>query len=292
MSARQATIAGLCILAISAIAVVVVFSESSPSVSMSVIGFRAEQWPDDLVQKMGSRDYIVVSVELTNRSNKAIKYFGGANRSNVFSGLWYKMLGKWQPPANADFCGTGIEEWALAPMRSVVFEAMVDRDRPCKVAVSVSDGGVTSRLSRRLPAWIAQRLPWIGEWDIVTTEAIDLHGAPGLTAKPRESLTRQAEEFSTLLAMAQRDDEGAQFRLAGRYWSGNGVAKNAVDAIRWYEAAALKGHAEAAYTLGTIHDFGLVVDSDKTKAKEWYRKASELGHSEARDRLKVLSTDR
>jgi TPR repeat protein len=62
--------------------------------------------------------------------------------------------------------------------------------------------------------------------------------------------------------------------LAGLCYRGDELERNVTEAIGWYEKAAKKGHAEAVYNLGTIYEYGLGVQPNRTRATEWYLRAS------------------
>jgi TPR repeat protein len=107
--------------------------------------------------------------------------------------------------------------------------------------------------------------------------------------KPQEPFFKPPEETPAVQTAAQSGDAEAQFRLAGRYFTGSGIEKSLTEALRWYETASSNGNAEAAYNLGTIYDYGLGTTSDRTRATRWYRRASEREHTAAQERLRVLA---
>jgi hypothetical protein len=53
------------------------------------------------------------------------------------------------------------------------------------------------------------------------------------------------------------------------------------DALKWYEKAAKKKHADAQFRLGEYYDHGKGVQQDYKKAANWYDKAAKQGHREA-----------
>src|SRR5882672_7691984 len=75
MSARQKKFIGFCVVVFGTFVVTWAFISASPSVSMTVLGFTAKQWPDDVAQRTGSREYIVATIELTNASRCPISYW-------------------------------------------------------------------------------------------------------------------------------------------------------------------------------------------------------------------------
>lgn len=94
----------------------------------------------------------------------------------------------------------------------------------------------------------------------------------------------------------------AQFRLGGSFDRGDGVLANALDAVRWYRAAAEQGHADAqarlaelcfhgsaqtpgtaptAAVLNTLYPNGVGLDRDVGEAVRWARVAAERGVASA-----------
>jgi Caspase domain/Sel1 repeat len=73
----------------------------------------------------------------------------------------------------------------------------------------------------------------------------------------------------------------AQYNLGNSYNKGEGVVKDQVEAIKWYREAAAQGHAYALYNLGICYANGKGVEKDMVEAVKWYRKAAVRGHAEA-----------
>ena len=73
---------------------------------------------------------------------------------------------------------------------------------------------------------------------------------------------------------AKRGDAEAMFRLAGYYFTGNGVTKSYYDAFEWYEKAAKKGHTGAWEKLGDCYYYGYGVEQSYAKAEKCYKKAA------------------
>jgi TPR repeat protein len=116
-----------------------------------------------------------------------------------------------------------------------------------------------------------------------------------------------------LARKADAGDVEAQFRLGSAYDSGQGVARDAAEAEKWYRRAAEAGHAEAQNSLGSglqaqkryeeartwyeraaaqkhplaitslgyLHDLGLGTKQDRRKGFELYSQAADLGWAEA-----------
>jgi S1-C subfamily serine protease len=63
------------------------------------------------------------------------------------------------------------------------------------------------------------------------------------------------------------------------------VAKDCVEAAKWWRKAAEQDQATAQYCLGIGYAKGQGVAKDETEAVEWYRKAAEQNHAKAQDSL-------
>ncbi len=67
---------------------------------------------------------------------------------------------------------------------------------------------------------------------------------------------RQGDYASALAALRPLAEQGnaeARYRLAGLYWEGRGVPRDADQAMTWYERAAESGSWLAAFELGMIY---------------------------------------
>jgi TPR repeat protein len=70
--------------------------------------------------------------------------------------------------------------------------------------------------------------------------------------------------------------------------SGQGTARDPVQAAAWYRKAADLGQAVAMVNLGFLYDKGQGVSADLTQAVTWYRKAADLGNVTAMLNLSVM----
>ena len=109
-----------------------------------------------------------------------------------------------------------------------------------------------------------------------------------------ESSTSTADDHSsetnrTTIKSLKKDepiDAEEQFQLGKRYFEGNGVFKDEVEAAKWFRLAAEQGHVEAQLQLGLFYHkgFGGVIKND-AQAVIWYQKAAEQGNAEAQNNL-------
>jgi len=68
---------------------------------------------------------------------------------------------------------------------------------------------------------------------------------------------------------------------------GDGVAKDAEQAVSWYRRAAEAGHADAQFNLGICYSNGDGVAKDAEQAVSWFRRAAEAGHAAAQFNLGI-----
>lgn len=77
------------------------------------------------------------------------------------------------------------------------------------------------------------------------------------------------------------NDASAQYILGNMYAYGQGIEKDAKEAVKWYTKAAKQGHSEAQIQLGNIYEKGQLIKKDVDTAIRWYSKASEKGEGQA-----------
>lgn len=90
------------------------------------------------------------------------------------------------------------------------------------------------------------------------------------------------------LALARQGDAKAQNSLGGLYDHGRGVARDKVEAVKWYRRAAEQDHARAQLNLGIMYHAGQGVPRDFALAVKWYRKAAAQGFAKAQTSLGVM----
>ena len=92
------------------------------------------------------------------------------------------------------------------------------------------------------------------------------------------SSVTNSETIAELKAKAEKGDAIAQYNLGVCYRDGQGVAKDAVEAVKWYLKAANQGLAIAQVNLALMYDDGQGVETNYTEAAKWSRKAAEQGN--------------
>ncbi len=100
-----------------------------------------------------------------------------------------------------------------------------------------------------------------------------------LQAQPSEinQIADASAKFEAIKAKAEKGDSTAEGQLGSFYFAGIGVAKNEVEAARWFRKAAEEGDAHAQCGLGDCYNSGFGLTRDETEAAKWYRKAAENG---------------
>jgi TPR repeat protein len=119
--------------------------------------------------------------------------------------------------------------------------------------------------------------------------ALPLAGQTTNEKKPKSRMVEQ--DIAVLQAKAEKGDAEAQFEVGNRYYSGEGVPQDDVEAVKWYRKAADQGYAAAQFNLGNSHRTGEGVPQDDVEAVKWYRKAADQGDSAAQFNLGICYRD-
>lgn len=93
-----------------------------------------------------------------------------------------------------------------------------------------------------------------------------------------------AQYSNALLTKAKNGSVAAQMELAKCYIDGNGVYESSLEALKWYEKAALQNNIDAMIKCGNIlcDSRAYELEPDYIKGFEWYRKAASKGSEEAK----------
>ena len=84
---------------------------------------------------------------------------------------------------------------------------------------------------------------------------------------------------------ADQGNADAQTGLGIRYYNGEGAAKDLVEAVKWWRKAADQGNAKAQINLGNRYYYGEGVEKNQVEAVKWFRKAADQGDAEAQSKL-------
>jgi TPR repeat protein len=94
--------------------------------------------------------------------------------------------------------------------------------------------------------------------------------------------------FQEIKSKAEAGSATAQTALGDAYSTGQGVATNLAEAVKWFGKAAEQGNATAQFNLGVCFQKGQGVAQDYTEAVKWFRKAAEQGFAEAQGKLGLM----
>ena len=89
------------------------------------------------------------------------------------------------------------------------------------------------------------------------------------------------EEVSELIVRAEKGEAVAQLELGGIYLKGDGVTKDAAQAVKWLSKAAHLGNSEAQMKLGGIYINGRGVLRNSVEAAKWFMMSAEQGNAAA-----------
>jgi len=81
--------------------------------------------------------------------------------------------------------------------------------------------------------------------------------------------------FEETKAKAEKGDAEAQYSLSGMYVTGEGVAKDGDESLKWLRKAAEQNVVRAQCNLGVLYSMGIYVEKNEAEALKWYRKAAE-----------------
>lgn len=84
---------------------------------------------------------------------------------------------------------------------------------------------------------------------------------------------------------AERKYATAQFNLGYAYDTGSGVEKNQEEAIKWFRLAAEQSFPQALEVMARLYEFGLGVQQDKALAFQWWNKLAAMKNLPAQIRL-------
>ena len=79
-----------------------------------------------------------------------------------------------------------------------------------------------------------------------------------------------AKALAELRVRAEKGEASAQYYLGNMYADGKGVAKDEVEAVKWFRKAADQGDATPQVILGVMYWFGDGVVKDELEAYKWF----------------------
>ncbi len=100
-----------------------------------------------------------------------------------------------------------------------------------------------------------------------------------------------AGDTVAILEVARRYAKGKGVKrndVEAMMWYGKVAKQGNPEAANWFRDLAEKGSAQAQYNLGVCYENGDGVEKDASEAMKWYRIASEQGHKDAETALQEL----
>jgi uncharacterized protein len=91
-------------------------------------------------------------------------------------------------------------------------------------------------------------------------------------------------------AKAEAGDAETQVQLGLRYDKGEGVAKDQVEAAKWFRKAAEQNYAKAQYNLGVCYEEGGGVAKDWVESYRWLLLAASQGDEDAKKNMTELES--
>jgi CheY-like chemotaxis protein len=111
-----------------------------------------------------------------------------------------------------------------------------------------------------------------------------------LAAFHREILTHLGGRLVKILTESHIEEATAQYNVACCYHQGYGVARDCVEAVKWYRKAAEQGDAEAQCWLGMSYATGDGVSQDAVEAYLWVKLAEDQGYERASKALDLVES--
>ena len=91
--------------------------------------------------------------------------------------------------------------------------------------------------------------------------------------------------------LAEQGDAAAQFNLGVMYANGEGVPKDASQAVTWYRKAAEQGVAQAQFNLGVMYASGEGVAENYVQAAKWLYLAQANGEARASEVIRLIESE-
>ncbi len=113
--------------------------DARPPVSLTVISLTTNQWSKGIAARFGSRTYVRAVVAVTNNTSRPFTYWTGYSEESVAYRILHETPLGWKEPASGWRCGFGLQQHTLPPSSGFTFQAVVETDKPCKVALDYSD---------------------------------------------------------------------------------------------------------------------------------------------------------
>ncbi|MDD2608200.1 MAG: tetratricopeptide repeat protein [Giesbergeria sp.] len=132
--------------------------------------------------------------------------------------------------------------------------------------------------------WLALALA-LTAGGMAPAQATTLLAEPTAAIQPDTALSDGPSALSTLRAYAEMGHILAQYQLAQRHYSGDGVPRDLALAAMWYQRAADAGEPRSQLALAQLYAKGEGVARSERWAAYWIRQAAESGFREAQLQL-------
>ena len=96
------------------------------------------------------------------------------------------------------------------------------------------------------------------------------------------------KSFQETKIKAEKGDAEAQYNLGKMYHDGKDVAKDDVEAVKWFRKAADQGYAAGQNGLGFMYVTGDGVPKDEAEAVKWFRKAADQRYAKGQFNLGLM----
>jgi uncharacterized protein len=91
-------------------------------------------------------------------------------------------------------------------------------------------------------------------------------------------------------AKAEAGDAESEVELGLRYEQGKGVAKDEVEAVKWFRKAAEQNYVDAQFNLGMCYERAEAGTEDWAEVYKWLSLAARQGHEGAKKFMTVLES--
>ncbi len=120
----------------------------------------------------------------------------------------------------------------------------------------------------------------------VTLRGICVAAAIAMCQITGSGLHATQDDLASVRQAAEAGDADAQNTLGDAHATGEGVLKDASEAVRWYGLAAEQGHVRAQYNLGNMYVDGILKSHEL--AHMWFNIAGANGHERAAQARDVI----
>jgi TPR repeat protein len=97
-----------------------------------------------------------------------------------------------------------------------------------------------------------------------------------------------AEAVKWFRQAADQGNADAQFNLGVMYATGQGIAQDRAEAVKWFRQAANQGNTAVQFNLGKMYATGQGVAQDPAEAVKWFRQAADQGNAAAQFNLGAM----